>query len=214
MRLMRTLMLVLVVAAPLAAQKDFLTAAEADQVRLVQEPEDRLKLYLKFAEQRMDLLDQLFANKKAGRSGVIHDTLEQLTEIVDAIDTVIDDTLKKRRELVTIEFVAASERQMLARLEKHAAGKPDDLARFEFVLDQAMETLRDSAEMAEEDLKTRTRSVETREAELKKERETMMTPERAEEIKTAEAKKKEEESKQQKKRPSLLRKGETLPAKK
>ena len=214
MRALQTLALVLAVSAPLAAQKDFLTAAEADQVRLVQEPEDRLRLYMKFAEQRMDLLDQLFANKKTGRSGVIHDTLEQLTEIIDAVDIVIDDTLKKRRELTSIEFVAASERQMLARLEKHAASNPDDLPRFEFALDQAIETMRDSAEMAEEDLKTRTRGVETREAELKKERETMMTPERAEEIKTAEANKKEEEGKQQKKKPTLLRKGETLPGKK
>lgn len=199
--------------APALAQKDFLTADEVDQLRVTQEPELRLKLYVKFAQQRMDLLDQLIANQKTGRSGVIHQTLEQLTQIVEAIDVVIDDTLHKRKELLSIEFIAKSEREMLAKLEKYNDATASDYGRYKFALENAIDTLTDSAELAEEDLKARTRDVDQREVDLKKQRETMMTPESVEAAKKAEEKKAEDAAKD-KKKPTLLRKGETLGTKK
>jgi hypothetical protein len=199
-----------ILAAPAGwAQKDFLTADEVDQLRITQEPDPRLRLYLKFAQQRVDLLEQLFAKPATGRSGVIHETLTQLTKIIETVDTVIDDTLRKGRELESIEFVAKENRKMLAKLNAFLDKEPDDMDRYAIALETAIDTLEDSAEMAEEDLRARRVNVAERELDDRKQRESMTTPEVVEEAKEQRAKKETE----QKKRPSLLRKGETLPGK-
>lgn len=202
---MKRLCLFLLLMPPAAlAQRDFLTADEVDQVRLAQEPDLRIPLYQKFAEQRISLLEQLFSQQKAGRSGMIHDTLEQYTQIIEAIDTFIDDALARKKPITSLAALTSAQRAMLAKLEKFKESNPADLERYQFVLDNAIDTTRDSIEMSEVDLKTRTLEVESREAEIKREREQLMTPERK-----AEAQKKQESEKAaEKKKPSLYRKGE------
>ncbi len=212
MRLVIAFLVVLSLAAPVSAQGDFLTADEADQIRLAQEPDLRIGLYLSFAKQRLDLIDQLFAQNKVGRSSTIHSFLEQVTSLMETLDVVIDDALKHQKEITTLPNVAKSAREFNARLQKHRDSNPTDLARYKFALDTAIDTLNDSAELAEEDLRDRIRSVETKQVEQRKDREAMMTPEGREEAKKVEAKKAEEDVKA-KKRPSLLKKGETLPSK-
>src|SRR5215203_5553226 len=93
-----------------AQQRDFLTADEADQVRLAQDPNERLKLYLHFAKQRLDLIEQAVAQEKAGRSKFLHDLLEDYTEVIEAIDTVTEDALKRSVDLsLGVKAVADAE---------------------------------------------------------------------------------------------------------
>lgn len=217
MRLLALAALLAAITLPARAQTDFLTDDEADQIRLAQEPNMRIGLYLGFARQRADLLDQLFAQNKAGRSSTIHNFLEQLTQMMETVDVVIDDALKHQKELTALPDVAKTARSLHARLEKLRASDPPDLARFRFALDTAIDTLSDSADMAEEDLRDRIRGVETKEVELRKQRESLATPSSVEEARKAAEKKsaqqKSEKDSKAKKRPTLIRKGETLDSK-
>ncbi len=191
---------------PAAAQRDFLTSDEADQLRLAQDPESRLKLYVQFARLRVDLLEQLTAKADPGRSGMVHQTLEQYSRIIDALDTVIDDMLRKNREIKSLDSVTKAEREMLEKLKKISAMEAPDADRWRFALEQAIETTEDSVELSELDLKERKHNVEVKAADQMKQQREMMTPERKEEV--AEREQKKEEA--AKKRPSLLRKGETV----
>ena len=179
----------LLAALPCAAQRDFLTAAEVDQLREVQEPNARLQLYVGFAKERVALLQQLVAKEKAGRGGMIHDVLDEYSQIIDAMDTVSDDALRRRVPLDTgTKAVAEGEKEMLASLTKISESKPKDLDIYRFALDQAISATQDSLELAQEDLKTRAADVQAEEAKEKKEREALMRPEEVEAKRAAQKK--------------------------
>jgi hypothetical protein len=196
--------------------RDFLTADEIDQVRLAQEPNDRLKLYSTFARQRVDMITQMVAKEKPGRSAFIHSTLEDYTRIIEAIDTVTDDALRRSGTVdltIGMKAVADAEKEMLAALQKIEEAEPSDLARYKFVLTNAIEATEDSLELASEDLAKRKHDVNAKELEQRKKREALMTPTEVESRRAAEKKEAEEEQKQKRKAPTLRRKGEVAPPK-
>ena len=202
-----------ILAMALAAQdRDFLTGDEVGQVRLVQERNERLQLYMLFAKQRMDQVESLLKREKAGRSILIHDLLEQYTKIIEAADTVTDDALKRKVDVALgVKALAEAEKGLLARLEKIRDAKPKDVARYELVLETAIETTKDSFELAQEDLAGRGQSVIDRDAREKKERDALLSVKEQDEKKVSE--KKETESQSKRKAPTLRKKGETAPPK-
>jgi len=205
---MKTLVCCLLLAAPLAAQRDFLTQAEIERVRDAQEPNERLRLYASFARERVDLVKNLLSKDKAGRSVMIHDALDDYAKILDAIDDAADDALEHKRDIkVGMNAVANAEQQMLPALRKFKAGQPKDLARYAFSLDQAIEATSDSLETSLQDLGERALDIEARQNREKKAAEEAMTPAERDQ-KKAEDQKSADAEKQQKKAPTLLRPGE------
>jgi hypothetical protein len=168
---MKQLLWCVLVAAPLAwAQRDFLTVDEADQIREAQEPNERLKLYAKFAKERVDMVHSLVNKDKQGRSILIHDALEDYSKILDAIDDVTDDALLRKLEVkLGLEAVVAVEKQTLPVLQKVQSSQPKDLSRYDFALQQAVVTTQDSLEASQEDVDKRSKDVEARDAREKKE---------------------------------------------
>jgi hypothetical protein len=199
----------LLTAAGIAAQedRDFLTPNEVQQIREAQDPNDRLTLYVHFAKQRMDLLQQYLAKEKAGRSVFIHNTLEDYAKIIEAIDSVSDDALRHNRPIDKgTQAVLDAEKEFLAQLNKIQELQPKDLDRYQFVLQTAIDTTSDSRDLGMQDAQKRSAQLASGDAKEKKEREALMPS------KEVASRKKDAESQstdtQQKKVPSLYRPGE------
>jgi hypothetical protein len=206
--LILTLAATLLTLPAIAQQRDFLTTDETDQLREVQEPNERLALYSKWALLRLDEIEQMVASNKPGRATFIHDLLEDYGHIVEAMDSVADDALRRKISIDTgVTALTGSEKDMVTRLQKIRDAKPKDLARYEFALSDAIDTTQDSLELNQADLPGRAASVAAKEAKEKQERLATMTPAEAAEQKAVDKK----AAPPKKKAPTLMRPGEKLP---
>ncbi len=188
-----------------AQDRDFLTSNEADQVRETQEPNERLLLYIHFAKQRMDLVEHYLAKQQPGRSIFIHNALEDYSRIIEAIDSVSDDSV--RHQVVLDKGLIAvinAEKEFLGQLKKIEDSNPKDFDRYKFVLNDAIDTTNDSRELAVSDSAKRSESLATADAQEKKSRESMMSTAEIAERKKAAAR----QDQQKKKLPSLYKPGE------
>jgi hypothetical protein len=212
---MKTLLLCAIMALPLAAQRDFLTADEADQIRETsQDPNARLKLYVHFARQRMDLVKSIMAKEKAGRSALVHDALDDYSHIIDAMDDVVDDALKHGSDIKAgLAAVQSTEKDTLAVLEKIRDSQPKDIGRYDFALRQAIETTSDSLDLAGEDLSKRTADVKAKDEKEHKDLESMSPVKDTDQKKKSDDQQSADSSSQPPKRkpPTLRRPGEQVP---
>jgi hypothetical protein len=199
-------------AAPAAPQHDYLNSGEVQQIREAQEPNLRLKLYADFSKARIDLVKNLLGKDKPGRSAMIHDVLEEYCKILDAIDTVADDAIARHLDVQAgLGAVAAIEKNALPLLQNFQDSQPKDLDRYDFVLQQAIETTTDSLDAAQEDLGKRTEEVKSRISQEKRERMDSLSPVEREAKQAADQKAEEKQAtdeQNQKKAPTLYRPGE------
>lgn len=149
-----------------ARRRDPLTDAESDQLREVaMEPGKRLKLYIKFAEVRLTSIEQLRSDPKAadGRGKKIHDLLEDFTAILDEINDNLDvyqgRPLNKddRKEYHKgLKEVLDAGQRFDEKLKALKAATETNLQTqkesqdFQFVLQDAIEALKSSTDMARE----------------------------------------------------------------
>lgn len=194
--------------AAIAQQRDFLTADEVDQIKIAQEPNARMVLYARFARERVDLVKSLLVKEKPGRSLMIHDALDDYARIIDALDDVADDAIERKADIKQgLAAAAKLEKESLPLLQKIKDNPPKDMERFEFALTDAIETTNDSLDASHQDVDKRTKVVEAREAQEKKDvRESMSGPER--EAKKAEDQKAADDEQKKTKAPTLYRPGE------
>jgi uncharacterized protein involved in exopolysaccharide biosynthesis len=145
-------LVVLLLALPVWAQKDYLSPNEVDQVREAQEPVARIRLYLGFAKQRLDQLQSALVRNRPGRSGEVRQLLEDYTSIIDAINTVADDALVRKADLTAgPAAIAEGEKKFIAQLQKLLDSAPRDLDMYDFALKEAIAATSDSMDLAKED---------------------------------------------------------------
>jgi hypothetical protein len=191
-----------------AQDRDFLSSDEVDQVRLVQEPNERIALYLQFAEKRLALVEQLLSRDKPGRSLQIHDALDEYSKIIEAIDTVGDDALRRKLPIDKgMDQVAKDEKGFLAKLSKIEPSGPRDLSRYDFVLQTAIDTTNDSVDLSKQNIANRATELNAQDEKQEQERDALLKPtERAEKQKAQAA-----NEQKKKKQPTLMRPGEKKP---
>lgn len=193
-------------------KRDFLTTDEANQIRNIQEPNQRVVLYLHFAKQRIDQVSQLMEKTTPGRSALIHDLLEDYTKIMDSIADVTADGLKRRFDLGKgFKAIASDAKENLGFLQKIEDSQPKDLERFDFALKDAISATTDSYEDAKLTPEERKQQTAEQKKEAKEDRLANMTPEDAAAEKASTEKKAQQKAEEKKKAPSLLRPGEALP---
>lgn len=144
----------LLMALPIAAQRkrDPLNPLEIDQLRdAMLEPEQRLKLYVTFARDRMNRLEQMRSDPKAAdRAQKTHEMLSDFLAVYDELNDNIDmyvgrkDDIRKPLKLI---IEADTEFQAKLRSLKDAANTDTDEARrYEFLLTNAIDTVDSSAD--------------------------------------------------------------------
>jgi hypothetical protein len=212
-----------VAAIPAFGQRDFLTPDEVEKVRDAQEPNARLKLYLLFARQRMDQLQQLFAKEKKGRSIMARELLEDYAGIIDAIDSVSDDALKRKVDIAAgTNAVNDAERRFLSQLQKVQDSSPADIDLYHVALQEAIAATSDSLDLAASDADKRAAELAAKEEQEKKDARRIVAAEDSkgksaetpdDGTKTADAANPDAanpEDKPKRKPPTLLRPGEKL----
>lgn len=194
-----------------AADRDFLTTDEVEQVRQTQEPNARILLYTKFAEARLSQVEDLLKKETAGRSVLIHDLLEDFVDILDTIDTVAEDALLNNWDIHTgMEELVKRHTVLAQKLKQIDAMELSDRSRYQFQLQMALDTIDDSLELAREDLEKRKGDVVARDKDEKIRREALRTPQDVAERKEAARKQAEYDKKtgRSRKPPTLYKPGE------
>jgi hypothetical protein len=162
MRLVCSLAWMLLLALPAAAsqRRDPLTDVETDQLReAALEPQQKLKLLLKFADQRLESAEKLRAEGQPGpeRGQQLHDLLEDFGTLVDEISDNVDSYANRNEDLrKPLGRIIKATNEFAARLREFqaAASATPEAAKeskaYRFVLQDAIDSVQDGLQGAQE----------------------------------------------------------------
>jgi hypothetical protein len=138
--------------APAVPRHDPLTSAEIDQLRdTAQEPEQRLKLYIKFARARLASLEQVRSDPKVTDRGQethdrLQDFLDLYDELNDNVDTYADRKEDLRKALKPIIEADTEFQAKLRALKTSDTANKDEQNHYEFLLTNTIDTVDNSAQ--------------------------------------------------------------------
>lgn len=130
-------------------QRDPLNPVEVDKIRdSAMEPEVRLKLYIEFARVRLDKLQQARADTKLSpqdKEEQTRNALQDFTGVYDEleenVDTFADRGNDLRKALKPVIEADTEFGAKLRALKSSLAGSPDDVGKFEFLVNSALEAV-------------------------------------------------------------------------
>jgi hypothetical protein len=139
---------------PLRAQRrrDPLNPLEIDQLRdAMLDPDERLKLYVKFSRDRLNKLEQMRSDPKTTeRARQTHDMLEDFLDVYNELNDNIDMYVGRKddiRKPLKIVIEADTEFQSKLRALKNSANtNAAEASQYEFLLTDALDTVDSSAD--------------------------------------------------------------------
>jgi hypothetical protein len=131
-------------------QKDYLTALEADKIRDAETTNDRVKLFLEFADDRLKKFQYEVEHPSPNRhEEILNALLNAYVGCVDDAADLIQLGIHKQENIRKgIDLMAARAKEFLAILEKLSSGGPE-LEIYKDNLDDAIEGTRDAMSDAE-----------------------------------------------------------------
>ena len=149
-----TLGLALLLAVPLWAQRrrDPLNPLEVDQLRdAMLDPDERLKLYVKFSRDRMTKLEQMRSDPKVTERAVqTHDMLQDFLSVYDELNNNVDMYVGRKNDIrKPLKLVIEADTEFQSRLralKDSANANPTEAKQYEFLLTDALDTVDSSAE--------------------------------------------------------------------
>jgi hypothetical protein len=138
---------VLLVTEVQAARHDVLSDKEVDDLRdAAQDGEARLRLYLKYAQERLAALEQVRTDPKiTGRPQQIHDRLEDFVAVYDEMNDNVETFVGRREDIrKVLKAIIAADAEFqnkLVALKNAPPDDPDGAKAYEFVLTDAQEDL-------------------------------------------------------------------------
>jgi hypothetical protein len=147
-------LLILPLVSSLSAQRrrDPLNPLEIDQLRdAMLDPDERLKLYVKFSRDRMTKLEQMRSDPKTTERGLqtrnlLQDFLTIYEELNDNIDMYVGRKNDIRRPMKLVIEGDIEFQSKLRALKNSANADPKEAKQYEFLLADALETVDSSAE--------------------------------------------------------------------
>jgi hypothetical protein len=138
---------VLLTAAQAERRHDPLNQLEVDQLRdTAQEPELRLKLYVKFARLRLEAIDKARSDAKvADRAQETHDRLQDFLDVYDELNDNVDTFADRRNDIrKVLKTIIEADTEFQARiraLKDSATANKEDMKEYEFLLGNALDAL-------------------------------------------------------------------------
>jgi septal ring factor EnvC (AmiA/AmiB activator) len=133
-------------------RRDPLNQQEVDQLRdTAQEPDQRLKLYIKFARSRLDTIEQVRSDPKAtDRAQQTHDRLQDFVDVYDELNDNVDTFADRKSDLrKALKAVIDADTEFQARLralKSSANAIPAETQKYDFLLNSALDTVDASAQ--------------------------------------------------------------------
>ncbi len=131
-----------------------LTPAEVDQLRdAAMEPNDRLKLYLKFLRERLTTLEQIRTDPKIAatdRPAQIHDHLQDFLDLYDELNDNIDTYVDRKEDIrKPLKAIIEADPEFLQKFNTYLGelqADKIDTKSYSFLLSNITDTLKSSAD--------------------------------------------------------------------